>query len=55
MNKKVTIETIIEGGILITLIFIGGVLWKTLKAVNDIADVVEGGSDTTGVKHPRQP
>jgi len=50
----ITTETILLGGILVTLVFIGGVLWKVLKAVNDIADAVAGDNDPN-IKHPRKP
>lgn len=34
--EQVTVQTIIEGGILITLIYIGGVLVKILKSTTKI-------------------
>ncbi len=49
---NITTQTIIEGGILITLIFIAGVLVKILRTVISIDNTVKGGNKG---EHPIQP
>ena len=41
---NVTTQTIIEGGILITLVFIAGVLVRILRTVISIDSTVKGGT-----------
>ena len=40
----ITTQTVLLGGIWVTLVFIGGVLVKILRGVNKIQDTVTGGS-----------
>ena len=40
----ITTQTIIEGGILVTLIFIGGVLVQILRSTVSIDKTVKGGT-----------
>ena len=47
---NITTQTIIEGGILITLVFIGGVLVRILRTAISIDSTVKGGTTDQTVK-----